>query len=103
IVTIDTPHAGSPWARTSLPGFCFTDSSVNRVELVPDSGFLHILNSQRLPSDVVVASVSSWGFGSAGFGREAGDGLVSYSSQNLAGMGVFPRDQVFEVENLFRL
>lgn len=85
IITLDTPHSGSAAANWSIPeGPCFAQSSVNKSELAPSSDYIDRLNfgglPQWLPSGIV--SISSYVENSP-TGQTAGDGVVSYDSQNL--------------------
>ncbi len=89
VVTIDTPHQGSglgsiPTDLTPWDRLCLTTATVNKSEMLPDSGFLHSINSERpWPSDTKMDAVASYyqnpPFPSAG----DTDGVVTRESQDI--------------------
>jgi uncharacterized repeat protein (TIGR01451 family) len=101
LITIGTPHQGSPFADLcAASSICsvlgIRSDSVAVAELRPGSAALNDLNNfsqHPLPGDVIYESIIGTGITWSLASLELGDGLVSESSQNLANLTTFVPQQ----------
>jgi pimeloyl-ACP methyl ester carboxylesterase len=87
VVTVDTPHAGSPLARLNIPHVpfvpeCQEKNSVNKRQMRTDSTLLNQLNSRPIDG-IEVISIASFAPDSDSTRQRDGDGIVPYNSQNI--------------------
>ena len=61
IITIDTPHLGSPFANwvNKLDIKCLAESSTDRNELVQNGSFIQAVNDRAIPSSVTITAIAS--------------------------------------------